>query len=296
MGILNIKKRKDNRKTHSEIDALVQKAKSLSPEEISAFIHSRFTEDLQYFKKLVTEHRERLNWAREKPRINHLFKEVNAFYGNLIEDNLLKKDLSLFERDKIDAYKTSQAREEAINLLQELDETKYKDYKKIFRNWNKVYANNYETLCNMYLVGLAQQISKSHTTRKSKVLKVLTSYRNGSYAELLKSLNPQIRNSIQHQDFIIDPKKPEITFYDRNKPPLRLTIEEYSDIFWESFFLMIAFDIACFDLQSGIIDICLDAIDTVDRFIKEHNFKWVEGGNLSLLDWASLIKSGEIFR
>ena len=81
----------------------------------------------------------------------------------------------------------------------------------------------YETIFPEYLTEPAQNIRRKRTRNKSLLLKTLLEYKNGKYTELYSCLNPQIRNSIQHQDFFIDPKKPEITFYDRNKPPLTLS-------------------------------------------------------------------------
>jgi len=85
------------------------------------------------------------------------------------------------------------------------------------------------------------------------------------------------------------------TFYDRKKVPLTLTLEEYAEIFWECFFLTLAFDIAWFDLRYEIIGIMLEAIKIVDDFFKKQGSRLVpvkEG--LSILDWALLIESGKI--
>lgn len=210
-------------------------------------------------------------------------------------DGYIKKDLSLFERDKIEQWKSSQSRDEFVSLLKELDETQYRDYQKVFRNWNRAYANQYETIFNMYLIKPAQKISSRRISTKTRVLNTLKSYREEKHSELFSSLIPQIRNSIQHQDFIIDPKQPKITFYDKRKPPLTLTIKEYSKIFWESFFLVLAFDIACFDLTSNLIEIILESIDILNDYLKKHGKKLVEDKfGLSILDLALLIKSGKI--
>lgn len=232
---------------------------------------------------------------RNQPEIKPLLKKVKNFYDDLISNGYIKKDFSLFERDKIEEWKWSQSRDEAASLRRELDKTNFEDYQKVFRKWNRVYANEYETIINTYLIESARKICGKQIRNKARVLKTLSSYKNGKHAKLFRSLIPQIRNSIQQQDFIIDPKKPRITFFDRNKPPLDLTLEEYSKIFWEPFFLTLAFDTAWFDLRIGIIEILLEEIDIVDKYLKKHNYKLVPNkDSLSILDLALLIKSGKI--
>ncbi len=86
-----------------------------------------------------------------------------------------------------------------------------------------------------------------------------------------------------------------ITFYDRNKSPLELTLEKYSKIFWEPFFLTLAFDTVYFDLREGIIKILLEEIDIVDEYLKQHNYILVQNKeSLTILDLALLIKTGKI--
>lgn len=61
--------------------------------------------------------------------------------------------------------------------------------------------------------------------------------------------------------------------------------------------MTLAFDMAEFDLRSGILDILIEAVDVVDNFLKTHdvNVRAPKGEpGLSLLDWATFIKSGKI--
>ena len=279
----------------SEIDRIADLADKMTHDELGKVISERFEKDLQFLKRLVTEQRKRHEWARKKPEIQHLLKKVENFYNDLIADEYVKKDLSLFGGRSFEYYKLGQAREEVTSLLEELRICD-KDYKEVFRKANRAYVINYETLCDSYLVALAQKISGRPIRNKARVLYTLSSYRDKKHEELFKSLIPQTRNSISHQNFLIDPKQPKITFYDRGNPPLELTVEEYADIFWESFFLALAFDIAEFDLKSGTLDILIEAVDIVDDYAKKHDLKFVRGKEapLSLLDWAVLIKSGKI--
>lgn len=291
--MFNVKKKRKAKK--NEIDTIVNVSKKMTPDEFQEYLHNRFTEDLQVFKRLIVEEKKRKQSIRNQPEIKPLLKKVENFYDDLISDAYVKKDFSLFESDKFEEWKWSQSRNEAVSLLKELEKTHFNNYQKIFRKWNRVYANEYETIINTYLMEPARKICGKRIRNKARVLKTLSSYKNGKHAELIRSLIPQIRNSIQHQDFIINPKQPRITFFDRNKPPLDLTLEEYSEIFWEPFFLMLAFDTAWFDLRIGIVEILLEEIDIVDEYLKKHNYKLVPNkDSLSILDMALLIKSGKM--
>jgi len=279
----------------SEIDRVVAMADAMTYDEMGKAISERFEKDLQLLKRLVMEQRERHEWARKKPEIQQMLEKVEKFYADLIADGYVKKDLNLLKKRGFEDYKLGQAREEVASLLQELKICD-KDYKEAFRKANRAYLINYETLCDSHLAALAQKISGLPIRNKARILYTVSSYRDKKHEELFRSLIPQVRNAISHQNFVIDPKQPKVTFYDRGKTPLTLTIEEHASIFWESFYLALAFDIAEFDLKSGILDIIIEAVDIVDDYAKKHGLKFVRGKEapLTLLDWAALIKSGRI--
>lgn len=279
------------KKAPSEIDLIASLAKRMTADELNEYISSRFEKDRKSFKRLAEEERARFDQVRNDPPIKEILKKAKDFYDDLIADGYVKKDFSLVEGETLEFYKLHQAREEASSYLDELEDMKLENYKGIFRKWNKFYVINYETICSEHLVELAQNVSGRCISNKSRILGILSSYRNEKHKELFRSLIPQIRNSVQHQDFIIDPKQPKITFYDRRKSPLNFSIEEYSKLGWELFFLILVFDIINFDLVSDILNVVIEAVDIVDDFAKKHNLKLAKGGNLSILDWATLIKS-----
>lgn len=292
-----MRKPMSDKDTSSEIEKIVAMAKRMTPDELSSSIRSKFRKDLQLFKRLVTEQREKTERIRNIPEIKGLLKKVESFYENLIADGYVKKDLSLLKGSNLESYKISQAREEATSIFKELRNTKNVHYKETFRKLNRVYVINYETLIDSYLVEVAQKILGRQVKSKGEALATILSYREGKHKELFRCLIPQIRNSIQHSDLLINPKKPKITFYDRTgrKPPLELSLDEYAEIFWESFYLVLAFDITDLDLMSTILNIFIEAIDVVDTFLKKHDLKLVKDEFApSLMDWAVLIKSGKI--
>ena len=283
-------------KETSEINLVLKMTEKMTPDEIVEYGKARFHEDLGVLKRLINEQREKIEEVRNNPDIQPLLSKVRILYNDLIADGYLKKDLFMFERGQLDAYKTSQARQEVTCLLDELAGRSEKDYKTVFRKMNRVYAINYETIIKTYLAELALKLSGKKDLEKGCILEKLSKYKNGKHAEVFQSLIPQIRNSIQHADYMIDPKTPIITFFDKKKPALSYTLEEYSKILWEPWLLTIAFDIATFDMVKVFYYYLIEQIDIVNDFIKEKGCKWVasEEAPFSILDWATLIKTGKI--
>jgi len=282
--------------SRGEIDAIVSAAKKMTPDEMSEYLQNRFRNDLKVFNRLVKEHRETHDWARTKPEISPLLEKVKDFYADLVSDGYIKKDFSLFKYDKTRNWKTSQSRTEFVGILKELDSGSGEDYARTFRKWNRAYVINYESIVSEYLVEPAQKIGGHPISDKARAIEILQKYKDGKHFDLFRSIVPLIRNSIQHQDFIIDPKQPKITFYDRKKTPMSLTIEEYSKIFWESYFLTMSFDIGAFDLKNDILDVLLEATNIVEEYLKKCGLKLKirEEGGLSILDLALLIKTGKV--
>ena len=283
-------------KESSEIDLVVKMTEKMTPDEIVEYSKTRFHQDLGFLKRIINEQKQKTDEVRNTPNIQPLLGKVSSLYSDLIADGYPKKDLFMFERGQLDEYKTGQARQEVSCLIDELVEHSEKDYKSIFRKMNRVYAINYETIIKTYLADLAAKLSGKKHLEKGDILEKLSKYKNGKHAEVFQSLIPQIRNSIQHADYIIDPKKPQITFFDRKKPPLTYTLEEYNKLLWEPWLLTIAFDIATFDIVKDFYEYLIDQIDVVDEFLKKKGCKWVASDEapFSMLDWATLIKTGKI--
>ncbi len=284
------------KKKSSEIDLVIKMTEKMTPDEIVEYSKARFHEDWGILKRIINEQKQAADEARNTPNIQPLLIKVSSLYKDLIADGYLKKDLLMFDRGPLDEYKTGQARQEVSCLLNELVGCSEKDYKTVFRKMNRVYAINYEMIIKTYLADLALKISGKKKLEKGNILEKLSKYKSGKHAEVFQSLIPQIRNSIQHADYIIDPKKPQITFFDRNKPPLAYTLEEYSKLLWEPWLLIIAFDIATFDIVKDFYDYLIEQIDIVDNFFRKKDCKLVANGDapFSILDWAALIKTGKI--
>jgi len=272
-------------------------AEKSTPEEFDQFCTSSFENDLLFLKRVVTERRKSAESIRNGPEIQPILKKVENFYADLITDGYIKKNFSLFKKGVTrESYKIHQAKEEQTSFLEEL-RTGVNDWKEFFRKANRAYTINYETLCKSYLVPLAEKVLGNPIKSNAIAIDTLSAYKNRKHEELFKSVIPQIRNSVSHQDYYLDPKMPRITFYDRKKSLLTFTLEEYSNIVFEGFFLSLAFSIADFDILNDILGILLESIDIVNDYAAKHDLKYVMGKNegpLNLLDWAVLIKTGRI--
>lgn len=266
----------------------------MSYNEISDYASACFTEDFEVFKRLVTEQKEVYDSIRFNDGIKQLIEKVRCFYEDIISDGYLKKDPCMFERENIEADKLRQVRDEATTLVNgNLWVEAAKNYSDFFMHVNRAYALYYESLIAAYLSPLSQKIVSKPLSSKAIILEKLIEYKKGKHTELFRSLIPQIRNSIQHADYIISRTKPEITFYDQKKEPLTLSLLDYKIVFWEIWHLTIAFDIVTWDIEYPFSKYMIEQVEVVQNFLKTHDVKLIKSDNsrLSLLDWASLIKS-----
>lgn len=284
---------KKRNKQVSEIEKIITSSEKLTIDELLDYLKSRFVKDFGILKRLVYEQKERFDKVRNNKEIQQLLEKVMSLYEDLIEDKYLIKTRGMFKQSPLQTAKNSQARKDASSYLTELEEKKESNYKVIFRNWNRFYTIEYEMLIQTYLLPLAKKINKRKNVKKGRVLESLSKYKEGKHIEVFRCLIPQIRNSIQHADYVINPKEPIITFYDRKKSPLSVSLDDYYKIVWESFFLTLAFDIAVFDLEFGIYEYIIRELDFLQEYGKKHNLKFIskKEAPLSLLDWALLIKS-----
>jgi len=285
------KKKNENK---SEIDRFLSSTEKMTPDEINEYLHNEFMKDLEMFKRLIEEQNKRNEDIKSIPYIKLILEQLKIFYDDLISDEFIKRDFSLFKKDELKYYKIGQSRQEAMESLKELDSNKV-PYRKIFTNYNRFYVTNYELLIDEYLLAPAQEIEGKQLFSKGKVMEILIQYKNGRHSELFKNLIPQIRNSIGHRDFIIDPKQLKITFYDREKEPLILSLDKYHEIINNMIHLTLAFDSMDFELRLPILKILIEKIDIVANYLKKNDLKMmpIEGG-LSILDLSLLIETGKI--
>jgi len=278
----------------SEIAVLLSSTEKMTPDEITQYLHNKFSTDLEMFKRLVKEQEQRNEEVKSFPPIKLLLEKLMPFYKDLILDGIIKKDFSLFERNELSNWKVGQSRKEASEYLEKIKSIK-DSYRQIFINFNHFYVINYESLIGEYLLVPAQRIERKEELSKGRAIAVLLKYKEGKHSELFKCLIPQIRNSIDHRDFIIDPKQPKITFHDKDKPPMTLSVDEYREIIETIIPLTLAFDTMDFELKLPILRHLLDKIDIVSEYLKKNDLKIepIEGG-LSILDLSLLIESGKI--
>jgi hypothetical protein len=203
----------------------------------------------------------------------------------------------MFETENLEAFKASQTRKEAGNLMEEVKDEPPENYKKVFPKMNDIYARLYENFIGTYLVSLSVKLyPKSPVTKGAALKNFQQKYKAGKYSELFSCFNSQIRNSIQHEDCLVHVREPKITFYDKDKKPLTLDIMQYRTMVFGEFMLSMAFDIVTFELPYPIHQYLISQIDIVQEYVKKNGLKVKRSDKapLSLLDWATLIKSGKV--
>ncbi len=277
---------------HPETDQLMMLSERMTGEELNDYISKKFADDFGSFKRLINEEKERMKKANCTPRLQALVPEIIKLYESLIQDGYLKKDIDMFDRQVIEYTKSAQARKEATNLFDEFVD-KPIGHKKTFEKANRAYVVLYEDFIKCYISPITVKIKEKQINQKAVALQAIKEYKNGSFSSIFDSLSPQIRNSIQHSDYIIHPTKPEITFDDRNKPSITLTLDEYWNKIWELFEVNIGFDMATFEITLPFCEYILEQLDFLQKYAQKHELKWQKNPNapLTLLDYATLLKS-----
>jgi len=262
----------------SEIDRWVKAAEERNPEELDIWAKNDFPEHLDSLKKVVEETDERNKKIKEDEQIGPLIKIAYNFLSDSKEDGLIEADAKLGSQNTKKTYQAAQSRESSFKNLNSIED---KDYKKAFDAFKKFYATNYELFISTNLMPIyKKQFGREYS--KGTVLKHFKEYRDGKYAPLFAILIPQIRNSIDHEDSLIDHKQPFITFYDRAKPPLKISLEECKVIHYGIFNLTIAFDIAIFELKKSLIKEMAEAAAKVKAFLEKHKLKIAKGKGINM--------------
>jgi len=279
-----------------KIDMLLKSSEKMTTAEMSEYISERFADDFELFKCLIVKQKERYDSIRSDEDIKQLIVKVRGFYDDLIEDGYLKKDPFMFEKKNLDGDKLRQVRYEATTLVNgNLWVEAIKNYKMFFIQANRAYTLYYESLIETYLSPLAQKLG-TKSGKKTIILQKVIEYKNGKHAETFRSLIPLVRNSIQHADYVINRKKPEITFYDEKKLPLTVNLLEFQTIFSEIWLLTLSFDIVTWDIEYPFNKYAIEELEVVQNFLRTQKVKLVKSDKslLSLLDWAALIKSAKM--
>lgn len=88
-------------KKQSETELIVQAFQTMTPEETALYISSEFEKDLDSYKRLINEHKARMDEVSKSPPLQILLPMVREFYSDLIADGVLKKDLDMFKHENL---------------------------------------------------------------------------------------------------------------------------------------------------------------------------------------------------
>lgn len=86
-------------------------------------------------------------------------------------------------------------------------------------------------------------------------------------------MNNQIRNSIIHEDFLIDPEKELLSFIDEKKEPLALSYLDFASIFYEAIDLKMSFIAAEYELKKSYLEDVQDKRETAIRLAAKHGIE-----------------------
>src|SRR2546428_3868272 len=236
------------------VDEIMEWADSLSPADLDTRLVGKFHSDLLLLERLFAEGIEPVfRTVESSPAILNIAKHIERLFAAIDSDGLLppvKPGSSPFSLTTERAIARTQASEEVLRP----DEWNETDYKKLLRGLCRSYETLYETLIAEKLGRLAGFIAGGKAPReKAQVLKCIAEYCKGKFAQLVEPFVPVIRNSIAHKDYIIDNKVPRITFRDRDKPTITLSVDQFRHLCACLLQWSVAFDYVVFKREEPML-------------------------------------------
>ncbi len=216
---------------HGFLDEIMAWAESLSPSELDERLVSRFHSNLLLLEQLFVEGIEPVYRVVESDPITMgIAKEIDALFEALENDGLLpahKPGSSPFSLTTERAIARTQVSQDVVSP----EEWTQTDYKKLVRGLCRTYETLYESLVAERLCPIADFVTHGKAPReKGLILKCVAEYRKGEFAHVVEPFVPTIRNSVAHKDYLIDNKLPKITFRDRDKPSITLSVDELGSL------------------------------------------------------------------
>lgn len=263
---------------HKASDKLAKLRKSLSPEELEKVLEDPSLKGTRFFKRLVEEKRRMGTELRRSPAGARQIAQAKALYDDLVSDGYLKLDFGLFSRSSLrEAYQIDHSHE---GVGEHFGKVESKNFHESVLAMAQIYRVNFENIFKEFLRPMAELIENRSIKSNGDALATLTGYRQGKFKDLFRILIPQIRNSVDHSDFLIDDKKREVVFRDRKKPPLVLGEDVFRGIFMESFMLKLSISTAAFELEGPLLDDVIQQLERVGTFVEKNKLRLVpkEGG------------------
>jgi len=272
----------------------IHKMTSCNPNEFDKLMESKSFEDLLRLKDFVRIMDENHKFLLTNANVKKSFLKIKNLYHDLMKDDLLKIGLFSFECSTLETMKDAQARKEITDKMDRIEQGVKSD--EFFLLMNEIYSTIYEKICSTCLKQISEAIKGTKITRKGLMVKIVREYKNGIYASFFKNLEPKIRNSISHKDFLIDTKKPKITFYENETAYLLLSKEAYKSIVDDLFYIHMGFDRAKWELTKELEHDLVSRLELVSDYLKKKGLKLKPSktSKISVYGYSEMIKKGMI--
>ena len=169
--------------------------------------------------------------------IENQIKFVNGIPDSKKRIEIMKKFFNKLESDKLSNFNDTEiTKDEFINTkkIVQGSEIPFQNFKKYEKSVDlelsidalcKMYAHAYERVCNLYFKPLANKITKKMINSCGACIDEIIKYDQATEF-VLEPFIPQIRNSINHNNYYFDNKKNVLVFEDGKKTPINITLEQ----------------------------------------------------------------------
>lgn len=210
-------------KTIEKISKLIEKG---SKEEFEKAMFPTL-DSMEDFKKMIEMLSSRIELLNKFPNTKKKFAIMKQFFQKLLDEELYDPK---FDKLNEDQYKVTKKIGQGRDLFRNLAKKwESKEDPKMVDDLCKAYADQYERTCKLYLKPLAHKISKKQINSCGASIQTILDYdKNTGF--VLNTFIPQIRNSVDHKDYLFNFKKNVIVFEDQDKTPLEITISELKNL------------------------------------------------------------------
>lgn len=258
------------------LDDFTKSLEGKTPREINRKIRDSIPKNMLLMSKIIPEIKERNEILKKDfPPVNNLIIRLKQFFEELNKEKVIKIEVGLFDSQIKEAQKEGDERASGIESFLKVKQQEL-EYKDAFNELNDFYHGAYCFVTKKSLKKIAEALAKKKLDKEGDVVQELNKYKEGKYKELFEVLKPQIKNSLSHKTAYIDRKEPLINYEDRNKPNLKLSLKELSEICDKLFFLQLALDILSWEFFMDFYEDIANKLKIVDEFIKKYdiNIKW----------------------
>ncbi len=265
----------------------------LNPKELDEKFVINDSSDLYQLIDFLEYQKERDKEFRKVPEVNKNTNLILQLLKDLKEDGKLDLSLDTFGKSTIKSIQDMQTRDKIGSKFEEWE--KITDIQKSLHLMCDIYALIYEQIGTYNLKEIAEAIKGESIVEKGYMIRIISEYRNEKYKSLFSPLKPQIRNSIDHVDYLIDNREPFITFFDRDKDPLKLSLNDFQNYIFDILFLSFSFIVAEDEFMKPFNDDVIEKLKKVKDFEENSDFKLILNGKgkLSVYEIGKLLDESD---